>query len=167
MGGGAGGTWVLQGDLENFIGSTRLIELTDDSDDPGTLNSTVMGAAIDQAESELKAYLRRRYPSAIDAGTASHLVTMLGAKLAVGILSIRRTGIAPGLSVLADEARSALKDIRNGYLEVTEWESTATTDIVTTGKIEPLQTITGGGGDLYDYAVDSYRVPDEHDQDER
>jgi len=157
------GTWASSSDLETFLGTDNLEGMSDDSADPSTVTAAPITQAIAWAEAEVKEKIRVRYPDAVDAGTASVSITRIVVDLALGRLAMRRPGPGAFFSTVATDAASKLDDIRRGYRDVPEWEVLAsTTDSITTGKIEPQ-----ADGDLFDCAIDIYRVPNEHSTDER
>lgn len=125
--------WLTEEVLTRRWSSALLIEVTDDDDDATAIDTDVLDQAINAAASEVKSYLRRRYPTECDAQTASAIVTQLAASLCYQYLCGRREGNSMAAIAEGDTARRALGAIRDGNQDVPEWEATASSSDIPQG----------------------------------
>lgn len=154
--------WLDQTTLEQYLGERQIMELTDDSTPPTTVDTDVLSALVNTATGIVRGYLQGRYPTQCDAQTASATVT--GWCVTVWHdLALRRRRRSPGAIVETgyDRAIRQLEDVRRGEMAVPEWTED---DQIESAKIElqRREDIVAGWEDEELFAADA-----EHDGDAR
>ena len=108
--------YSTQSDIENRIGSNRLIQLTD-LDGDGSADSVVVTAAIEKADAQIDSYLRTRYSLPMSA--VPTVVRELSVDLAVYALhQTRRETMSDRDHESYEDAIEFLKNVAAGLADI-------------------------------------------------
>lgn len=124
--------YIVESDVLAFIPETELIDLTDDAG-TGSVNSTILDAAIASSEALINGYLRNQHT--VPLSSPGTLVKDVDVKLTKHFLYKRRrdtTGDELDEGVRNDYTDSIkiLKDIANGMILIDDSESFANTGLI-------------------------------------
>lgn len=108
-------TYITQADLELYLSEERLRMLTDD-DKSGTVDSIVVGEAIDGAESEVDMYLANAY--SLPLATVPSMVAEWATQLTTFRLFLRRGQVPEQIAELAKTARAQLLLVSQGKIKL-------------------------------------------------
>jgi len=108
-----------QTDIERRIGSTLLIELTDDSG-AGTVDASVLGECISDADGVVNSFVRGQY--SVPLTTVPDLIKRIATYVTVYYLYDRRASAFGGIPPHADAnykwAMEMLRDLRAGEIDL-------------------------------------------------
>ena len=123
--------YITQADVENVIPEAELIDLTDDGGALGAVNTTVLNAAIANAEGIINGYLRKQHET-IPIASPGDLVKDIDLKFTKYNLYKRRRdttadALDEGVRTDFEDAMKILKDIAKGMVLIDDSESFANT----------------------------------------
>jgi len=111
--------YCTQADLDAAVDSTTLMQLTDD-EGAGSINTTRLQRAMDDATAEVDGHIRGRY--SVPLATVPPFIRVLTVHLAIHALYARRGGafgdLPPAVAQRYKSAQDALRAIREGKLDL-------------------------------------------------
>ena len=133
--------YITQTDIENRIGATILIQLTDDDGD-GVADASVVNKAISDAEAEVNGYVGTRYSVPLDPVPA--IVSRWTTSIAVYLVYQHRRGASETVQYEYEQTVKALDKVSRGLITLGANEPETTTPEVggvTVDAPEPVITL--------------------------